>query len=270
MGEQESNSVSSGKSKLTYVVIIVFFAVVILFGARDKIENLIGSDKVSGGYVTSAETKKIITEFIEENPELIIRSLQKFQQKHIEKQMQERNDSLKKGHKKLMSLQNSIVLGNPESDVKVIKFFDYKCGHCKSAHNNVDKLLKDKVDFTLILKPLPLLGSDSERAARISTAAYLISPSKYAKFHEKLFTTHSLNQNNLKRLASESGYDADVLINKMNSKEVVDILNENKEAAGMIGLQGVPGFVIGEEFIRGSIPMEDLKAKINAQRKGKS
>jgi len=269
MDNQKSNNSGSG-NKLIMALFMVLVLIFILVSSKDKITSMIGANEVSGGYVTSAEAKKIVREFIEENPEIIIRSVQKMQQKQMEEQMRERSELVKKNQKELTSAENAIILGNPDSKVKVIKFFDYRCGHCKTAHNNIEELLKSKEDFALILKPLPLLGPDSERAARISVAAYLISPSKYHAFHDRLFKAHSLNENNLKKLAIESGYDKEVISDKMNSKEVTDIINDNKKAAGIVGLQGVPGFIIGEEFIGGSIPLPIMKEKISAVRNSKS
>ncbi len=261
-----SNNKNGQKSnKLTYAVIIVFFIVVVLFGAKDHLTKLTGNENVTGGYVTVAEAKNLMREFIEENPELIIRSLEKLQQKKFEEQAQKQKDRIVDNKDKIIS-SNYPVLGNKDGDVTVVKFFDYRCGHCKTAHKTLESLMKQDSNFKVILRVVPVLGPQSEKAARASLAAFTLSPSKFTAFHEKLINANSYNENNIKKMAQESGYDASMLVDKMDSKEVTDLLNSNSEAAGLVGVRGVPGFLIGEEFIPGNLPEDAFKEKIQKAR----
>lgn len=256
------------KNLLTYAVILVFFLVIILFGAKDYLPKFAGADKVSGGYVTAKEAKDIVREFIEENPELIVKSVENMQRKAHEERMQRSKERIKE-NRELINSTAFPVIGNEEGDVTIVKFYDYRCGHCKNAHKTLSSIMSKDGKIKIVLRVVPVLGPESEKAARASLAAHDISPSKFEKFHEKLLTAATYNENNIKKLATESGYDPDVLIGKMNSKEVTDQLEENRRIAGIVGVQGVPAFLVKEEFVPGSLPEEEFKKVIAKVREAK-
>ena len=238
----------------------------ILFGAKDYLPKFTGAENVTGGYVTESDAKRIVREFIEDNPELIIKSVQKMQQKLYEEQMK-KQQSLIKDNKASITSSSHPTLGNTGGDVTIVKFYDYRCGHCKHAHKNLQNIMKSDSNVKVVLRAVPMLGPDSEKAARASLAAYTIAPSKFEKFHEKLLNAHSYNDNNIKKLARESGYDPTVVMSKMKSEEVSKLLQESQQAARVIGLRGVPGFLIGEDLIPGNLPENEFKNRIASLRK---
>lgn len=262
MNNENMNNNMNKKNKLTYAVILIFFLVVILFGAKEYLPKFSPSGEVSGGYITSAEAKNIVRKFIEDNPELIVTSVQKMQKRQYEEHIKKQQARIKE-NKDTISSSSYPFLGNEEGEITIVKFYDYRCGHCRHAHKTLDKLQKEDKSLKVVLRVMPLLGADSQKAAKASLAAYAISPTKFPTFHEKLLSAHSLNDNNLKKMAIESGYDYDVLAEKMKSEEIAKQLQDNQKAASIVGLQGVPGFLIGEEFIPGNLPEEVFKEKIN-------
>ena len=50
---------------------------------------------------------------------------------------------------------------------------------------------------------------------------------------------------------------------KNDLTKIDQILQENSELGRTIGINGTPGFVIGEELIPGAIGIEDFKARIS-------
>ncbi len=65
----------------------------------------------------------------------------------------------------------SPVLGNPEGDVTVVEFFDYRCPYCKASAPVVQQLLDHDKQVRLVLKEYPILGR-----SRCSPAAWRWSP----------------------------------------------------------------------------------------------
>jgi protein-disulfide isomerase len=82
---------------------------------------------------------------------------------------------------------NQAVIGNPNGKITLVEFFDYNCGYCKRALNDLARLLKDNPDLRVVLRDLPILAPSSVEAARIANAANnQLKGAKFWEFHQKL------------------------------------------------------------------------------------
>ncbi|KJH40016.1 hypothetical protein DICVIV_14071 [Dictyocaulus viviparus] len=73
-------------------------------------------------------------------------------------------------------------LGNENSNVIAVGFFDYCCGYCKAIKDDVKQLINDgKVKY--IFRDTPVLGNDSLKAARSALAVYFIDKGRYFDFY---------------------------------------------------------------------------------------
>ncbi len=64
----------------------------------------------------------------------------------------------------------SWVGGNPDGDVTMVEFVDYKCGYCRKAHQEVANLVKSDGNIKLVVKEYPILGEDSYNLSRAAIA----------------------------------------------------------------------------------------------------
>ena len=62
----------------------------------------------------------------------------------------------------------SYIGGNPEGDVTLVEFLDYRCGYCKRAHPEVAELLAGDGNIRLIVKEFPILGEESTLSSRFA------------------------------------------------------------------------------------------------------
>ena len=58
------------------------------------------------------------------------------------------------------------VVGNPNGKVTIVEFYDYNCGFCKRAMDDMQALTKADPDLRFVLKEFPILGPDSQKAQR--------------------------------------------------------------------------------------------------------
>jgi protein-disulfide isomerase len=65
----------------------------------------------------------------------------------------------------------SYIAGKPGGDASVVAFFDYNCPYCRKDASALGALIAADCKVRLVLKELPVLGADSEAAARIALAA---------------------------------------------------------------------------------------------------
>src|ERR1700740_2247184 len=73
------------------------------------------------------------------------------------------------------------VGGNPQGDVTIVEFFDYRCPYCKQVHPTIQKLLDQDRKLRFVYKEFPVLGEQSDIAAHAALAARL--QGRYEPFH---------------------------------------------------------------------------------------
>jgi protein-disulfide isomerase len=155
------------------------------------------------------------------------------------------------------------VAGNPNGDVSVVEFFDYNCPYCRRALPDVLKLINQDGKVRLVLKELPILSDDSVAAAKLALAAN--KQGKYFEMHQKLFSESGrANKDKALRIAKELGLDIAQLQKDAENPDIKKALNENKELAVKLDLEGTPMFLIGDSVIGGAPDdlFDQLKAKV--------
>lgn len=226
--------------------------------------------KDSGGVKSGAskeDIEKIVADYIDKNPKLILDSVAKYQQQAMAEEEKKAQGSIKEKLNEIENDPTSPVAGNHKGDVVVAQFFDYSCGYCKKVLPTVVKLAEEDKNIKLVFKELPILGPNSEMSARAALAVNILSPDKYFEFHKKLMGGHISNQDSVDSIAKELGVDVKAMQDKMKSPEVEKIISKNKELAANVGIRGTPAFVVGGELVPGAVDYEALKglvAKIRA------
>ena len=159
------------------------------------------------------------------------------------------------------------VTGNPNGDVTLVEFFDYRCGYCKQVAGAVAAAVSEDGKVRLVHKQLPILGPASVLAARAAVAAQ--SQGKYALFHDALMAERrQLDEAGLVDLAKRVGLDGDRLRRDMMSPETEARIQKSVTLAQSLDIRGTPAFVIGGELIPGAVDAATLKGLIAKARKG--
>lgn len=66
-----------------------------------------------------------------------------------------------------ISLEGSLVMGNPKAEKKVIVFDDPECPHCQKLHHEIKKVVEKRNDIVFHIKLLPLeMHKDARRKAK--------------------------------------------------------------------------------------------------------
>jgi protein-disulfide isomerase len=72
----------------------------------------------------------------------------------------------------------------------------------------------------------------------------------------------------LAQLSASFGLDFAVIADKMQSKEIADIINQNALLAQRLQITGTPTFILEEEMLRGYVPLEQMIQFVGAVREG--
>lgn len=209
-----------------------------------------------------------VRDYLMENPEVLIESINVLEQRQQEQEAQDDVTLVETNAKDIFEDGYSWVGGNPEGDVTMVEFLDYRCGYCKKAYEAVEKLLKEDGNIRFIVKEFPILGDQSDLAARFAVAVQQIAgEDSYEDIHNQLMAFRGdITMDSLKRLAETNALDADAIIKRMNEEPVTAVLRQNHQLAARLKVSGTPAFVIGTEMMRGYAPYETMAAIVDSQR----
>jgi protein-disulfide isomerase len=223
-----------------------------------------------GGKIDKEEIEKIIAEYIKKNPQVILDSVSAHQQNAAVEEEKKAQNSIKEKLAEIENNPSSPVAGNKKGDVVIVEFFDYACGYCKKVLPSVTKIIEEDKNVKFVFKELPILGANSELAAKAALAVYIISPDKYFEFHKQLMEGRISGQDSLNNIAKNLGIDVAALEKTMKSDAVEKIISDDRKLAAEIGIRGTPAFIVGGEFIPGAIDYNILKELVDKARGGKS
>ena len=120
----------------------------------------------------------------------------------------------------------------------------------------------------LIYKEYPILGQASLDMSQVAIAVYLVDKNAYRFVHNALMKSSVRTKEAAIEIAKRAGVDGDKLRStlKNDMAKISRILQENSELGKSIGINGTPGFIIGDELIPGAVDIATFKAKIAALR----
>jgi len=212
--------------------------------------------RMAPGVVDAASLEKkqivaIVRDYLTKNPEILVEMTTELDKRQQEEQAAQQGKAISDNADAIFRSPHAFTAGNPNGDVTVVEFFDYNCGFCRRAMPSVVKLVDSDPKVKLVLKELPIFGDDSEAAAKGALAAH--KQGKYFEMHQKLFSEPGkANKDKVLRIANELGLDVPQLEKDMESDEVKQSLDEARDLAQKLGLQGTPLYLVGDQTIPGA------------------
>jgi protein-disulfide isomerase len=203
----------------------------------------------------------VIEQYLRAHPEVIEQSLQSLEIKREAEQKARQKAAISKRQQELLHDPTSPVSGNPDGDITVVEFFDYRCGFCKRAAPAVTQLQKEDSRVRIVYKDFPILGEPSELAAKAALASG--AQGKHQQFHEALLASkNEMTKEEVFRVAVEVGLDPKRLDSDMENPEWQNVIARNRALAIDLGINGTPGFIVGTELVPGALDLNGLKELI--------
>ncbi|MAO00538.1 MAG: disulfide bond formation protein DsbA [Roseovarius sp.] len=211
-----------------------------------------------------------IRDYLLANPEVIMEAVAVLEQREAQTQAQADSDLVKVNAEALFNDPSSWVGGNPEGDLTLVEFMDYRCSYCRRAYDDVKGLLAADGNIRFIIKEFPILGEESVLASRFAIATRQVAGDEaYKSVHDALMTySGSMNETGFSRLADTLGLDATGIIAEMNSDAVTQVIAANHALGQRMQISGTPSFVLGDQMLRGYLPqdaMQRIADEIRAQ-----
>ena len=206
-----------------------------------------------------------IRAYLLQNPEVIMEAVAVLEERQNDGQAQADEALIRANADAIFDDGHSWIGGNPDGDVTMVEFMDYRCGYCRRAAAEVESLLRDDGDIRFIVKEFPILGEESLRASRFAIATKQVAgDDAYKSVHDALMTYNgTMNEAGFIRLADSLGLDANAIIARMDSDSVSDVIAANHALAQELQINGTPSFVVAEQMLRGFVPQDAMQQVVN-------
>lgn len=233
--------------------------------------SLLGGHAVSAQDQDTAEKEKIekiIENYLLENPEVIETAIIELNRRRTLAKML---PAIQLYRAYLENDPDAAVLGNPEGDVTVVEFFDYRCGFCRRHFGEVLKLVEQDKNIRWVPRHYPILDRPNETpvsmmAARAAEAAH--RQGKFREFHIALMTSEgSITEEKLYDTAAAVGLNVTQLKADMNDKLLQKRIGNSLAIGSDIGFTGTPGYIIGDDVVLGAEGYDRLLAAVSRARK---
>jgi protein-disulfide isomerase len=197
--------------------------------------------------------EKIVHDYIIKNPEILLEAQEELQKRQTAKAVNENRPAIETPFAGAWE-------GAKDADVTVVQFFDYNCGYCRAALPKIDKLLAEDKKLRVVYREFPVLGPESESAARVSLAA--AKSGKYAVFHRALYAAGRPEAATVEKVAKGLGIGLAFATDPAAQAEI----DANLNLARPLGLTGTPSWVIGDQVFIGNVEFDVLKKAIATAR----
>jgi protein-disulfide isomerase len=207
-----------------------------------------------------------IRAYLLEHPEVLFEAVAEFERRNAMAQADMDDALIELNAEDIFADGHSWVGGNPDGDITLVEFVDYRCGFCRRAHEHVVDFVEGDGNVRFVVKEFPILGPQSEMSSRLAIAVlHLGGDDAYETVHERLLTIEGdLDETLIGGIASELDLDPAAVMERMGSDEVTAILMENRALAQRLQINGTPTFVLGTpedaQLIRGFVPADDLRS----------
>jgi protein-disulfide isomerase len=156
------------------------------------------------------EVERIIRSYLLDHPEVLVEALQAAEEKSKKEAEEHARKAIGERRDQLVADPAAPVAGNPNGDVTIVEFFDYRCPYCKQVQPSIRELLGSDKQIRFVYKEFPVLGKESVFAGKAALAA--ARQGKYEPFHNALMANKGqLSDDVVFKTADSVGLDVERL-----------------------------------------------------------
>ncbi|AVE60085.1 MULTISPECIES: DsbA family protein [Citrobacter] len=149
-------------------------------------------------------------------------------------------------------------IGAEKATLTLVNFTDYNCPYCKQLDPLLEKIVQKYPQVAVVIKPLPFKGESSVLSARTALTTWREHPQQFLALHEKLMQKKGYHTAASIKQAQEKSAATLVTLDEKS----METLSTNLQLARLVGVQGTPATIIGDEMIPGAVSWETLEAVV--------
>jgi len=143
-----------------------------------------------------------------------------------------------------------VSIGRADAPITLVEFFDYRCPYCHAASDWLFHIVETRRDVRVVFKEYPVLGPDSEEAARAALAVR--AQGKYRDFHRALMAhAGPLTSETIDAIARSLGVDVARMRRTMGDEAITKHLEANRAVGYEANVTGTPGFFFNDLELSG-------------------
>ena len=208
------------------------------------------------------ELEQQVIQIIRDNPEVIIESVQAYQQGQ-QQQKQANQEKILQQFKNNPQEQigDSPTFGSTAQKIVLFEFSDFQCPFCSKAQENLKEFMDKHQDrVTLVFKHLPLtnIHPQANPAAKAAWAAQ--QQGKFWEYHDALFEQQDrLGEELYLEVANNLGLNIDKFNSDRQSEAASISIETDIQLAKKIGVSGTPFFVMNGETFSGAVKLSQIE-----------
>jgi len=210
-----------------------------------------------------------VLQIIRNNPEVIIESVQGYQQEQQQQKQASQQEILQQfKNNSQEKIGDSPTFGSTAQNIVLFEFSDFQCPFCAKVQENLREFMDKHQDrVTLVFKHLPLtrIHPQAIPAAKASWAAQ--QQGKFWEYHYALFEEQDkLGEELYLKIANNLELDIEKFNSDRNSEAAISSIETDFQLAQKLGISGTPFFVMNGETFSGAVKlsqMEETLAKIS-------
>ena len=161
-------------------------------------------------------------------------------------------------------------LGPEDAKIVLVEFSDFQCPFCRKFHDETYQSLLDaypgQIRFVYRNLPLTSIHPNAMPAAVASMCAN--DQNAYWDFHEKLFSSETLDEATYVKYATDLGLDVDTFTTCLSGGSHDAFIQEDMQLALDLGVQSTPTFFINGLAIVGAQPLSNFQQIIDKELAG--
>ena len=221
--------------------------------------------------MTDAERTEFRAEvraYLLENPEVLMEAIGVLESRQAQAETMRDEQMAQTNANALLNDGFSYQGGNPDGDITIVEFIDYRCGFCRRAHPEVAELVASDGNIRIITKEFPILGEQSVLASQFAVATKIVAgDDAYKQVSDALIALRSdVTPASLSSLAQAFDLDTDAIFAEMESPAVQDVLANNRALGDRMQITGTPTFVFGDQMVRGYVDLNQMRQIVEQER----
>lgn len=177
--------------------------------------------------------------------------------------------STQKADPEVLVRADSNKIGSSSAKVTLVEFGDYQCPACGAAYPIVKRIIEDysgKIKF--VFRNFSFLGPESDWAANAAECAG--EQGKFWQYYDYIYEHQSgenkgaFSKDNLKSFAKTLNLDTSKFSTCVDSNKYLSKVVSDTNDGKALGVNSTPTFYLNGEQIRGVVPYDSLKTKIDS------
>ncbi|HLO48587.1 MAG TPA: thioredoxin domain-containing protein [Kamptonema sp.] len=211
---------------------------------------------------SDSKLKEQVLQIIRENPEVILESVQAYQQQKQSELQSARQSFLEQVKTNPKSaIADSPTTGSPSQKIVLLEFSDFQCPFCSRAHNTVNQFMakhQDKV--TLAFKHFPLIKIHPQAMPAAKAAWAAQQQGKFWEYHNALFEQQQqLSEELYGAIANKLNLNLDKFNSDRNSPAATAAIEKDIQIAQTLGIDGTPFFILNGTTFSGAVELSEME-----------